>query len=86
MLLFLLFLHFHSCCCFFFLSLSFISSTLFSLSLGDNIKRPTRVDVSLNPNKINQSRRAFISFWKKNVHNTGLPLRGISLPSKMWLG
>ena len=28
------------------------------------------------------SRRAVVSFWRKNVHNTGLPLRGLSLPSK----
>ena len=51
MLLFLLFLHlFHFP--FSSLSLSFISSTissLFSLSLGDDTKWPTRVDVSLNP-------------------------------------
>ena len=28
------------------------------------------------------SRRAVVSFWRKNVHNTGLPIRGLSLPSK----
>ena len=28
------------------------------------------------------SRRAVVSFWRKNVHNTGKPLRGLSLPSK----
>ena len=28
------------------------------------------------------SRRAVVSFWRKSVHNTGLPLRGLSLPSK----
>ena len=28
------------------------------------------------------SRRAVVSFWWKNVHNTGQPLRGLSLPSK----
>ena len=28
------------------------------------------------------SRRAVVSFWWKNVHNTGEPLRGLSLPSK----
>ena len=28
------------------------------------------------------SRRAVVSFWRKNVHNTGEPLRGLSLPSK----
>ena len=28
------------------------------------------------------SRRAFVSCWRKNVHNTGQPLRGLSLPSK----
>ena len=57
MFLCLLFLHFHSCSSFF-LFLSFISSTIssfsFSLSQGDDTKWPTRVDVSLNPNTINQ--------------------------------
>ena len=49
MLLFLLFLHFHSFSSS--LSLAFISSTIsfFSLSLGDDTKWPTRVDVSLDP-------------------------------------
>ena len=28
------------------------------------------------------SRRVVVSFWQKNVHNTGQPLRGLSLPSK----
>ena len=28
------------------------------------------------------SRRAVVSFWRKNVHNTGYPLRGLSLSSK----
>ena len=28
------------------------------------------------------SRRAVVSFWRKNVHNTGKPPRGLSLPSK----
>ena len=28
------------------------------------------------------SRRAVVSFLRKNVHNTGLPLRGLTLPSK----
>ena len=28
------------------------------------------------------SRRAVASFWRKNVHNTGWPLSGLSLPSK----
>ena len=28
------------------------------------------------------SRRAVVSFWRKNVHNTGQQLRGLSLPSK----
>ena len=28
------------------------------------------------------SRRAVVSFWRKNVHNTGPPHRGLSLPSK----
>ena len=55
MFLFLLFLQFHSCFCFFLAhgSLSSPLLYLFSLSLGDNTKWPTRVDVSLNPNAIN---------------------------------
>ena len=28
------------------------------------------------------SRWAVVSFWRKNVHNTGLPLGGLSLPNK----
>ena len=28
------------------------------------------------------SRRAVVSFWQKNVHNTGSLLRGLSLPGK----
>ena len=28
------------------------------------------------------SRRAVVSFWRKNVHNTGNSFRGLSLPSK----
>ena len=59
MFLFLLFLHFNS---FSFLPCPSLSSpllsllSLFSLSLGDDTKRPTRVDLSLNSqlNQINQ--------------------------------
>ena len=55
--LFLLFLHFHS---FSFLPCPTLSSPLllylFSLSLGDYTKWPTRVDVSLNPNSIKTNR------------------------------
>ena len=53
------------------LSLSFISSmdllSLFSLSLGDDTKWPTRVDVSLNPKTINQSTlwRVLLGTWPK---------------------
>ena len=56
--LFLLFLHFHSCSflpCPSLKSLLLSLLSLFSLSLGDDTKWPTRVDVSLNPNTINQS-------------------------------
>ena len=62
--LFLLFLHFHSCS---FLPCPSLSSlllsllSLFSLSLGDNTKWPTRVDVSLNPNTINQSINLYVT-------------------------
>ena len=50
---FFLFLHFHSCSSFFPVPLSSLLS-LFSLSLGDDTKLPTRVDVSLK-SKHNQS-------------------------------
>ena len=78
MFLFLLFLHFHS---FFFLScLSFLSPLLspisLLLSLGDDIKWPTRVTVSLNPNSVKSVARCpvtkhgpFTDLWanKKSV-------------------
>ena len=59
MFLFLLFLHFHSCSSFFPVPLFHLTPllsllSLFSLSLGDDTKWPSRVDVSLNPNTINQ--------------------------------
>ena len=58
MFLFLLCLHFHSCSSFFpvplFHLLYSLFLSLFSLSLGDDKKWPSRVDVSLNPNTINQ--------------------------------
>ena len=50
--LFLLFLHFHSFSFHPCPSLSSPLLSLFSLSLGDDTKWPTRVDVSLNPNTI----------------------------------
>ena len=53
MFLFLLFLHFHSCSSFFpvpLFHLLYSLLPLFSLSLGDDTKWPSRVDVSLNPN------------------------------------
>ena len=55
MFLFLLFLHFHSCSSFFpvpLFHLLYSLLPLFSLSLGDDTKWPSRVDVSLNPNTI----------------------------------
>ena len=55
MFLFLLFLHFHSCSSFFpvpLFHLLYSLLSLFSLSLGDDTKWPSRVDVSLNPNTI----------------------------------
>ena len=39
--------------------------SLFSLSLGDDTKWPTRVDVSLNPNTISQSFLSFSLFFSK---------------------
>ena len=73
MFLFLLFLHFHSCSSFPSPLLSLLS--LFSLSLGDNSKWPTRVDVSLNTNAINHSLR----------YSQGRQLSNLSLPP-FWKG
>ena len=64
MFLFLLFLHFHSCSSFFpvpLFHLLYSLLSLFSLSLGDDTKWPSKVDVSLNPNTINQSNEGFKS-------------------------
>ena len=64
MFLFLLFLHCHS---FSFLlnpSLSSLLLSLFSLSLGDDTKWPTRIDVSLNPNTINSQSSDFLKFFR----------------------
>ena len=60
MFLFLLFLHSMSFL-FLFLPCPSLSSllSLFSLSLGDDTKWPTRVGVSLNPNTINQKQNNF---------------------------
>ena len=60
MFLFLLFLPFHSCSSFFPVPLfhlfyyMYLFYLFFSLSLGDDTKWPTRVDMSLNSNTINQ--------------------------------
>ena len=58
MFLFLLFPHFHSCsACFpvpLFHLLYYLLLSLLPFSLGDDTKRPTRVDMSLNPNTISQ--------------------------------
>ena len=68
MFLFLLFLHFHSCSSFFpvplFHLFCYLFCRFFSLSLGDDTKWPTRVDVSLNPNTINQYISHFsLMYW-----------------------
>ena len=71
MFLFLLFLHFHSCSSFFPVPLFHLFCylfCLFSLSLGDDTKWPTRVDVSLNHNSINQT---LLLYWKTGVY-TGI--------------
>ena len=61
MFLFLLFLHFHSCSSFFpvplFHLFCFLICRFFSLSLGDDTKWPTRVDVSLTPTQSIWSQR-----------------------------
>ena len=62
-MLFLLFLHFHLFSSFspvplFHLALLFL---LFSLSLGDDTKWPTRVDVSLNTNTIKKNLTEYLS-------------------------
>ena len=58
MFLFLLFLHFHSCS-------SFFPVPLFHLW-------PSRVDVSLNPNTINQSINLLNLSWIRNVYFWGI--------------
>ena len=66
MFLFLLFLHFHSCSSFFpvpLFHLLYSLLSLFSLSLGDDTKWPSRVDVSLNPNTINSESRFSCFFF-----------------------
>ena len=64
MVLFLLFLYFHSCSSFF--PITFISSTIFFISFlpysGRRYKMTHRVDVSLNPNTIKKS-----SHWTSTV-------------------
>ena len=70
MFLLLLFLHFHSCS---FLPCPSISSpllSLFSLSLGDDTKWPTRVDVSLIHNTIN---RSYIAIKFQSRYSIWLP-------------
>ena len=67
MFLFLLFLHFHS---FSFLPCPFLSSpllsllSLFSLSMGDDTKWPTRVDMSLNPSLASVAQLDAPSDWR----------------------
>ena len=63
--LLLLFLHFHSFSSFSPVPLSsplLSLLSLFSVSLGDNTKLPTLVDVSLNPNTIKQSQYNWDSY------------------------
>ena len=65
MFLFLLFLLFHSCSSFFpvpLFHLLYSLFSLFSLSLGDDTKWPSRVDVSLNPNTIKKSIYRYYTF------------------------
>ena len=65
------------------LSLSFISSTIFSisfsLSLGDDTKWPTRVDMSLDPNTINQCSKVLFlscgSYCIQNWHYENTPIQ-----------
>ena len=87
--LFLLFLHFHSYSSFFPVPLSHLLYYLFSL--GDNTKWPTRVNVSLNPNTINQYYQIidngqvikFILFQQSFMENTKLPWKLI-MKSFLW--
>ena len=59
--LFLLFLHFHSFSSFSPVPLFHLLYYLFSFSLGDDTKWPTRIDVSLNTNTINRRSKADLS-------------------------
>ena len=98
MFLFLLFLHFYSCSSFFPVHLLIPSPllsilSLFSLFLGDDTKWPTRVDMSLNPNSINQSKtceiRQNLTFLLLNMacpvlaNSVDLDLHCLSL--NMWI-
>ena len=59
---------------FFFLPCSSLSSlllSLFSLSLGDDTKWPTRVDVSLNPNT--HKKKLWRPAWKSKQHDYDQP-------------
>ena len=73
MFLFLLFFHCHSFSFLLYPSLSSPLLSLFSLSLGDDTKWPTRVDVSLNPNTINQKNRLPVAFNLMSTHNLCRP-------------
>ena len=73
MFLFLLFLNFHSCSSFvpvhlFHLLYYFVY--LLSLSLGDDAKWPTRVDMSLKPNTTNTFNKIYKGcLWKQRTQN-----------------
>ena len=72
MFLFLLFLHPHSCSSFFpvpLLSPLLFLLSLFSLSLGDDTKLLTRVDVSLSPNTINFLFGLVVSIYSYTAEN-----------------
>ena len=51
------------------------SATFFSVGWSQNISYGHSLPSA-------DSRRTVVSFWQKNVHNTGQLLRGLSLPSK----
>ena len=81
MFLFLLFLHFDSFSFLLCPSLSFPLLSLFSFSLGNDTKWPTRIDVSLNPNSIKSVRPS----CKQSIKNEVITIHTFSCSLNIYL-
>ena len=90
MFLFLLLLHFHSCSYLFPVSLFHLFCYLFylfSLSVGDDTKWPTRVDVPLNPNTINLTTNELVKLtmlWTTGPRFIKAAVRLVCMCSKLF--